>query len=176
MLQIRAGQQSITANTWPLTTHIYHVMIMVTGGFSKKSFLLIFSEAALRRCSSKQVLLEISQYSQENIMACNFISTSSQKRLQHRFFPVNIAKNFMDSFFYRTPPVAAFVSLIKYWRFCFVYKGYLFLFILKNITKYILITEPSSLLTFYLKNWRQEIPLQQTFFVSFQCIKIGPVK
>ena len=37
-LQIRAGQWSITANLWPLTTHIYHVMIIVTGGFSKKSF------------------------------------------------------------------------------------------------------------------------------------------
>ena len=39
--QIRAGQQSITANLQPLTTHIYHVMITVTGCFSKKSFLLI---------------------------------------------------------------------------------------------------------------------------------------
>ena len=38
MLQIRAGQQPITANLWPLTDHIYHVMIIVTGGFSKKSF------------------------------------------------------------------------------------------------------------------------------------------
>ena len=35
-LQIRAGQRSITANLWPLTAHIYHVMIIVTGGFSKK--------------------------------------------------------------------------------------------------------------------------------------------
>ena len=38
VLQIRAGQQSITANLWPLTTHIYHVMIIVANGFSKKSF------------------------------------------------------------------------------------------------------------------------------------------
>ena len=38
VLQIRGGQQSITANLWPLTAHIYHVMIIVTGGFSKKSF------------------------------------------------------------------------------------------------------------------------------------------
>ena len=29
-LQIRAGQQSITANLWPMTAHIYHVMIIVT--------------------------------------------------------------------------------------------------------------------------------------------------
>ena len=36
-LQIRAGQRSITANLPPLTVHIYHVMIIVTGSFSRKS-------------------------------------------------------------------------------------------------------------------------------------------
>ena len=91
-LQIRAGQRSITASLWPLTAHIYHVMIIVTGGFSKKSFLLLFSEGAVRSCSSKQVL-EILQYSQENVLeslfnklmacltACNFTSSSFKKRL-----------------------------------------------------------------------------------------------
>ena len=39
-LQIRTGQLSITANPQPLTAHIYHLMIMVTGGFSKKSFFI----------------------------------------------------------------------------------------------------------------------------------------
>ena len=38
-LQIKASQWSITTNRRPLTTHIYHVMIIVTGGFSLKSFL-----------------------------------------------------------------------------------------------------------------------------------------
>ena len=38
VLQIKADQRSITGNLWPLTAHIYHVMIIVTGGFSKKSF------------------------------------------------------------------------------------------------------------------------------------------
>ena len=55
-LQIRANQQSITASLWPLTAYIYHVMIIVTGGFSKKTFFIIFCEAAVRRYSSKQVL------------------------------------------------------------------------------------------------------------------------
>ena len=40
-LQIRAGQRSVTANLQPLTAHIYHEMIILTGGFFKKSFLLI---------------------------------------------------------------------------------------------------------------------------------------
>ena len=39
-LQIRASQRSITTNLQPLTIHIYHVMITVTGGFSKKSFFI----------------------------------------------------------------------------------------------------------------------------------------
>ena len=38
VLQISAGQQSITTNFQPLTYHIYQVMIIVTSGFSKKSF------------------------------------------------------------------------------------------------------------------------------------------
>ena len=41
-LHIRASQQSITTNIWPLTTHIYHEMIIVTGEFSKKSFLYYY--------------------------------------------------------------------------------------------------------------------------------------
>ena len=40
-LEIRPGQRPITTNLWPLTAHIYHVMIIVTDGFSKKSFLLL---------------------------------------------------------------------------------------------------------------------------------------
>ena len=40
-LQTRAGQRSITTNIWPLTAHIYHVMIIVIGGFSKSFYLLI---------------------------------------------------------------------------------------------------------------------------------------
>ena len=35
-----AGQRSITANIWSLNTYIY-VMVIVTSGFSKKSFFLL---------------------------------------------------------------------------------------------------------------------------------------
>ena len=41
-LQIRAGQRSITANLWPLTALIYHVMNIVTRGFPKKCFYYYF--------------------------------------------------------------------------------------------------------------------------------------
>ena len=43
VLQIRSVQRSITASLRPLTAHIYHVVIILTGRFSKKYFLLIFS-------------------------------------------------------------------------------------------------------------------------------------
>ena len=39
--------------------------------------------------------------------ACNYI----KKRLQHRPFPVNIAKFLRTAFFYRTPPQAAAAAL-----------------------------------------------------------------
>ena len=52
-----------------------------------------------RRCSVKNLFFKISQYSQEN--ACvglsSLIKSFMKKRLQHRCFPVNIAK------FLRTP-------------------------------------------------------------------------
>ena len=41
-LRIRAGQWSITASLWPFLDHIYHIMIIVTGGFSEKYFIIIF--------------------------------------------------------------------------------------------------------------------------------------
>ena len=40
------------------------------------------------------------------IQICNF----NKKRPQHRSFPVNIAKFLRTTFFYKTPPVAAFVD------------------------------------------------------------------
>ena len=54
-LQIRTGQWSITANLWPLTAHVYDVMIIVTVTFPRNLFLLFLEEAA-GRCSSKEVL------------------------------------------------------------------------------------------------------------------------
>ena len=38
VLRIRVSQWSITTNLWSLTTHNYYVMIIVTVGFSNKSF------------------------------------------------------------------------------------------------------------------------------------------
>ena len=54
-LQLTASKWSIITNLWPLTTHIYHVMIIVTGGFSKKSFFII-----IFRSSRTQMFFETS--------------------------------------------------------------------------------------------------------------------
>ena len=77
-----------------------------------------YAEAAVCRCSSEQVLLKISQYSQKipvleflfskvaglyNFVNSNFM----KKRLQYRCFPINIAKFVRIVFFHRTPFVAA---------------------------------------------------------------------
>ena len=72
-------------------------------------------EEDLQRCSSKQLFLKSLQISQGSTCTgvffikvagpqnCNFI----KKRHQYRFFPVKIAKNFMNILFYRTSPVAS---------------------------------------------------------------------
>ena len=60
-------------------------------------------EAAVCRCSSKQVILKIPQYSQESTVfesLCNKVALKFfiKKRLQHRYFPVNIAKILRTAF------------------------------------------------------------------------------
>ena len=72
-----------------------------------KLFVLIYVEAAVRRCSVKKVFLEISQNSQENTCArVSFLiklqawpATLLKKRLWHRCFPVNFAKFLRTPFF-----------------------------------------------------------------------------
>ena len=71
-------------------------------------------EAVVRRCSVKNLFLEISQNSQESTLArdtflmklqktCNFINRESLAQVFSCEF-CEISKN---TFFYRTPPVAA---------------------------------------------------------------------
>ena len=128
-LQIRVCQQSITANIWPLITHIHHIMIIVTGGISKKSFFIIFRSSCLQMFFKTSVIRNFAIFTEKHVLeslfnkvigltTCNFISTSPQKRLQHRSFLWKL-QNFyeqllllnisMEHFFYE----AAFVSLIK---------------------------------------------------------------
>ena len=118
-LQIRAGQQSITVNLWPLTAHIYYIMIVVTGGFSKKSFLIIIFRSSRTKMFfetgvTRNFVIFTGKHLCWNLFLIknNFTSTLSQKRLQHRWFLWKLLKSLPTSF-YGTPPVAAFVSLIK---------------------------------------------------------------
>ena len=103
-LQIRASQWLITANFWPFTTHIYHVMIIVTGGFFKKSFCIIFRSSSMQMFFKIGVVRNVTISRGKHLCwglfnkiagltVCNFISASSQKRLQHKCFPENIAKS-----------------------------------------------------------------------------------
>ena len=66
-----------------------------------------YTEAVVRRCSLKQVLLNTSQFWSFFLISFkNFI----KKRLQHRCFSVKFAK---EHLFYRALPVAASGNLMK---------------------------------------------------------------
>ena len=59
MLQTRASRLSIIINFWALIIHIYHIMITVTGGFSRISFLLLFPKKFL---SNLELFLEFKHF------------------------------------------------------------------------------------------------------------------
>ena len=81
--------------------------------FVNTIFLVYFTQASVRACSTKQVF-KISENLQENTCARDFflekvahhqVCNVIKKRLQHRFFTVNFAKLLKALF--RTPPVSA---------------------------------------------------------------------
>ena len=73
------------------------------------------SEAAVNRCSSKYVFLNILQVSQENTfvgMSVNKVAGLQlyQKETSTQLFSCEICKIFKNTFFYRTPPMAVSVN------------------------------------------------------------------
>ena len=120
VLQIRAGQQSITANLWPLTSDIYHVMIIVTGGFSKKCFIFRSSHTQM---FFKTGVRNVAIFREKHLCSSLFWINLQALRPAILFQPhlkrefntsvfLRILQNFY-SFFYRTPPVDAFASFIR---------------------------------------------------------------
>ena len=69
-------------------------------------------EAAVCRCSSKQMYLEIRQNLKESFPDIR-PTTLFKKRLWHRCFPVIFCKILKKTFFYRTRPVPASCKQIK---------------------------------------------------------------
>ena len=65
-------------------------------------------KAAFRRCSSKQVILKIQQYSQKKTLVLESLFKNVslkffiKKRLQHKYFPANIAKFLRTAFVINT--------------------------------------------------------------------------
>ena len=110
-LQIRASQQSITASLWPLTAHIYHVMIIVTRGFSKKSFFITICRSSCTQLFFKTgIIRNFAIFTRKHLSWSLFLIKLWTLRL-YRWFLWKL-QNFTNSFFYGTLPVAAFVSLI----------------------------------------------------------------
>ena len=56
-------------------------------------------QIAVQRCSTKQMLLKILQYTQENLCWSFFLINLIEKRLQHRCFSVNISKCLGTAFY-----------------------------------------------------------------------------
>ena len=78
------------------------------------SFLDVFITVA-RSCPVKKVFLKISQNSQENTQACNFI----KKETEAQVFSCEFSKIFNNTFFHRTPPVATYhiqIELYGYYK------------------------------------------------------------
>ena len=112
-LQIRAGQQSITVNLQPLTTHIYHVMIIVTGGFSEKSFFIIIFRSSCTQMFFKTGVIRNFAIFPGKPYGLQLYFNLVPKETSTQVFPCEYCKKLYKQFFYRTPPIAAFVSLIK---------------------------------------------------------------
>ena len=72
--EIRAGQWSITANLWPLTTHIYHVMIIVTSDFSKKYFfIIIFRSSCMQMFFKTGVIRNFAIFTEKHLCRSLFL-------------------------------------------------------------------------------------------------------
>ena len=107
-LQIRA----ITTNLWPLTTHIYHIMIIVTGDFSKKSFFIIFRSSRTQIFFKTGVIRNFAMFTGKSYSLQLYFNLAP-KESSTKVFSCEYCEFFMNNFFYRTHPVAAFVSLFK---------------------------------------------------------------
>ena len=113
-LQIRASQQSITASLWPLTAHSNHVMIIVTHGFSKKSFFIIICRSSSTQLFFKTgIIRNFAIFTGKHLSWSLFLIKLWDLRL-YRWFLWKL-QNFYEQLFYGTLPVAAFVSLILSW-------------------------------------------------------------
>ena len=114
VLQIKASQQSITTNLWLLIAHICHVMIIVTGGFSKKSFfIIIFQKQPYTDVLQNGCYQKICNICRKTLWPATLFQPCPKRDFNTGVFPYIILQNIYKQLFYRTPPAAAFVSLIK---------------------------------------------------------------
>ena len=93
-LQIRANQWSITATLWPLTTHIYHVMIIVTSDLPKKYF-FIFRSSCTQMFFKTGVIRNITIFSGKHFFNFNLVPRETFTQVD----PVRIAKFLWTAFF-----------------------------------------------------------------------------
>ena len=87
-----------------LTAHIYYVMIIVTGGFSKKSFLIIFRTSRTQMFFKTGVIRNFAIDRKTSMLESlfNFISTSSQEGLQHWWYLWKLWNFYEQLFLWKT--------------------------------------------------------------------------
>ena len=110
-LQVRASQQSITTDLWLLTTYIYDVVI-VTGGFCKKSLWLFFRSSCMQMFFKTSLIRNFTIFTGKSY-GLQLYFNLVPKETSTQAFSCQYCKIITNNFFHRTPPVAAFVSLIK---------------------------------------------------------------
>ena len=93
MLQRRTGQWSITSNIWPLITHIYHVMIIVTGGFPRNLFIIIIFRSSCMQTFFKTGVRNVTIFTGKHLYWSLFL-IKSQALLPATLFQPCSKRNF----------------------------------------------------------------------------------
>ena len=98
-LQIRATQRSITTSLWPLTAHMYYVMITATRGISKKSFFIIFRSSRMQIFFKTGVIGNFAIFAGKPFCWTLFFVNLVPKETSAQMIPAKIAKLLCAVFF-----------------------------------------------------------------------------
>ena len=101
-LQIRASQRSITTSLWPLTAHMYYVMITATRGISKKSFFVIFRSSRMQIFFKTGVIGNFAIFAGKPFCWTLFFVNLVPKETQHRWFLQKLLNYYVQLFLWNT--------------------------------------------------------------------------
>ena len=97
-LQIKAGQQSITDNLWPLTGHIYHVMVIVMVAFLRNLFFIIFRSSCMETFFKTGVIRNFAIFTRKSLQPATFFQPHPKRDFNTCEIPVKIVKFLQTAF------------------------------------------------------------------------------